>query len=502
MSFHEALGWTVCRAALVAVLAMPVSVWLSQVIRRSSGHWRFWSLLFVLCPLVAPDLVVGYSYRSFELSLLHRPDWNHLFYVILVLLKYAPAAAVVRIGAPPDPLSEPALHCLRLINSRRPGWRLSEWVPTQTRLRNHMGVFGIVFLLVMQEFELASLLQIPAWTVHLFDAQAGALQPAATARRLIIPVAIQLMVILPLMATVRAALHETPPRWRFDEDCSTGPSWPGIAVAALSTMLLWAVPLIVVGTSGLSGLSGVLRNGMLMRSTVLDLIASMAIAVPCAVLSLFAGRKLSRVVSVTRAFSVSRSSRRLSSAFILIAILPGLLGSLAVSLTVLVAIQHPLLTGLRSTVWPMATALTVFLIPRALLLMLLIPAVRDCESGHLGRVLDASTDLSQQRSAVSLKWWYDIRPMFLVFVLLFYWSLSNLTAAALLCPPTIPLLSFSGNIVPLPVRLYKFIHQGRTTALSVMSLLSVLIPLAAVLMTARWLPWIYSRFSRSRDARV
>lgn len=500
MSFEEALSWSVLRSVAAAALAIPISVWLSEIIRQSGDSSRFWWLLLVLCPLFAPDLIVGYSYRSFELSLLHRPDLNHGFYFVLALLKYAPAAVVVRLCSPPDPLSDTALHCLRLMDETRRVSMLERAVRWKARLQKHLGGFGIVFLLMMQEFEIASLLQIPAWTVHLFDAQAGGLMPLATMRRLVLPVLIQLVVILPLMWSVHAAICETRPRWRTGDDSLIRKRRPGILTAVVAAVLLWGMPLSLVTASGVSGVAGVLRNGILIRSTMLDLTASMAVGAPCAVLSLIVGRRLCRIVNEGRT-PRDGGSRRFSLAGVTIGLLPGLMGALVVSLAVLLAVQHPALTGLRTSVWPMATALIVFLVPRAFLLMLLLPGFRDSEASRLATLLEASTDPSQRRNAMTLKWWYEIRPLFLVGVLLFYWSLSNLTAAALLCPPTIPLLSFSGSIVPLPVRLYKFIHQGRTAALSVMALLSVLVPFVMMLCAGWSGPWLYDRLSRSGDGR-
>jgi iron(III) transport system permease protein len=114
MSFHEAFTWSLLRSVVAAALAVPMSVWLSRLVQRSTGRSRFWWTLFVLCPLVAPDLIVGYSYRSFELSLLHRPTLNHWFYFTVVVLKFLPAAVVARLCLPPPFVSKSALHLARL----------------------------------------------------------------------------------------------------------------------------------------------------------------------------------------------------------------------------------------------------------------------------------------------------------------------------------------------------------------------------------------------------
>jgi ABC-type Fe3+ transport system permease subunit len=71
MSFHEAFVWTLLRSVAAASLAVPMSILLARPVLRATGRSRFWWMLLVLCPLVAPDLIVGYSYCSFELSLLH-----------------------------------------------------------------------------------------------------------------------------------------------------------------------------------------------------------------------------------------------------------------------------------------------------------------------------------------------------------------------------------------------------------------------------------------------
>ena len=368
----------------------------------------------------------------------------------------------------------------------------------KSELLKHLPVSGVVFLLTMQEFEIASLLQIPAWTVHLFDAQAGGLMPAGTFRTLVLPVLAQSAVLLPVVWCVLVNVQQAPPRWRIGDAESTSACWPGILVACAATILLWIVPLSVVSWSGFPAMMDVLRNEILVRSTLLDLGAALAISLPCAVLSLVVARRL-RPIALAGG-EQRRAAEYLSSAATILAMVPGLFGALSVSMAVLFALQHPPLTELRSTLWPMAVALILFLIPRAFLLTLLVPSRRNLEACHLAAMLRASADHNQRQSAAGLEWWYEARPMFVVAVVLFYWSLANLTAAALLCPPTIPLLSFEGNIVPLPVRLYKFIHQGRTATLSLMALLSVVAPLLLVVLVSWIAPRLYERFSAPRTS--
>jgi ABC-type Fe3+ transport system permease subunit len=550
MSFHEAFFWSVLRAVAAAGLAVPMSVCLARFVQQATGRSRLWRMILVFAPLVAPDLVVGYAYRSFDLSLLHRPVLNHCFYFVLALLKFLPAAAVVRLCSPPAPVSASALHCAHLA-SRRPGAATHALaMQLQSSALKHLPVFGIVFLLMLQEFEIASLLQIPAWTVHLFDAQASGLNPTDSARWLMLPVLIQAVILLPVIWCVLRNARQAIPRWRLNDRSSSRASWMGCFLSVTATALLWVIPLAIVSVSGGSGIVGVLRNEILIRSTLLDLTAAMAISAPCAILALLAadrlrvmasaastlrnvseinsrnqpagasprlvrrelGASVRRLIGLKQNWEVvldtvlsspqiRRAPQMMRSGVLILAVLPGLFGTLAICAVVLLAIQQPPLTELRSTVWPMAFALILFLIPRALLLTLLVLQSRDAESGHLAELLNSSTDSKQRRTSAMLKWWYELRPGFLIAAVLFFWSMANLTAAALLCPPTIPLLSFDGNIVPLPVRLYKFIHQGRTASLSVMALLSVVVPLLFILLLSRVTPRLFMRISRVADRR-
>ena len=451
MSFSEAFLWTLLRAVVAGGLAVPLSLWLSRFVLQAAGSSRVWRMILVVAPLLAPDLVVGYSYRSFELSLLHRPTLNHYFYFLLALLKFLPAAAVVRLCSPASPVSAEAFHCARLMDHRPGAARFRDWpMRFHSGTLNHLPVLGIVFLLTMQEFEIASLLQVPAWTVYLFDAQASGLNPVQTVRWLVFPVLVQLTILFPMMSCILNNTRQQTPRWRLADSPLTGTCWPGVLVLVFAITLLWVVPLAVVSLSGFSGITGVLRNEILIRSTLLDLTAAMAISAPCAILSLLAAEKLQVMAADFRSSLNRHPQRIMRGGLFVVAVLPGLFGTLAICTVLMLAVQQPPLTELRSTVWPMAFALILFLIPRALLLTLLIPVIRDAESAHLSVLLNLSADSNHRTASARLRWWYEMRHRFLVAAILFYWSLANLTAAALLCPPTIPLLSCDGNVVPLP----------------------------------------------------
>lgn len=490
MSFLEAFVWTLLRSLAAGLLAVPLSSVLVRCVNQSSGRCRFWMMCFVLSPLLTPELVIGYAYRSFGLSLLHHPNINHCVYTLLVILKFVPAGAVVRLCLPASPVSEDAIHCARLL-------RDGAVLESQLRRMKAVGslpIFSIVFLLVFQEFDMGSLMQIPSWTVSLFDSQAGGLSPVESARRMILPVVVQLLIMLPLLGCVFRRKQNPGRSASLTRLVSHRSNWTGILLTSVALLLLFVLPFSLIAVSGFNDLQGVVGNTMLVRSTMLELTVSILIAGPCAVLAMLIARS-----AMPKAASVRPRKAIWKQGLLTILFLPGLFGSLVVSLAVLSVIHQTALTGLKATVFPMSAALILFLLPRAILLTAFVETISGSTGSHLSRLLSRSSESRIRSHADRLIWWYEYRPVFWSGALLFYWALSNLTAAALLCPPSVSLFGSTGNIVPLPVRLYRFMHHGRTGSLSLMTLASIAFPLLLVIGMSRVLPMICRLASRSSD---
>ena len=157
--------------------------------------------------------------------------------------------------------------------------------------------------------------------------------------------------------------------------------------------------------------------------------------------------------------------------------IPGLLGSLIVSLLVLALFQTPLLRPAYDTPLPLLLALTIILLPLALLLDALLHMRRMSPMRHIARQLGSRR----------LAWELDLQPRLAAFALLFCWAYFDFTASSILAPT---------GLTPVFVRLHNLAHYGQTAALSAMLLAAVLAPaavLALTLGTAR----LYAR----RDAR-
>ena len=512
MSFAAAVTWSLLRAVVVATIAVPVSAQLEAAVRKEFGTRRRWLLGLLLAPLFAPDLLVGYAYARFDLSLLHRPAWNEVLYLCLVTLKFVPTGLVLRLIAPPPLDSPEARHCRTLLSaasdSRAP--RSGPRCPGEKLLA--VAVALLAGILTFQEFEIASEMSVVAWAVHLFDSQATGLNLTTLLQRSAVPGMLQFATAGVLVWILARWSWPERPRWTKHPDAGSSVQSNKVpwSLAAIGVALLWGLPVSIVSASGLSAVQSIADNPSLVRSFVPELtvavILAVAAGVGAAVISQWLTRRL-RVGSLEnndRASSLPKGDSALTAGPIrknrLALLLTGLflgagtLGSLVLSALALAAIQLPGVVAIRDTVLPLVATLILLLIPRGLFLFLLVSPVLVRESDFVAGLLTGSHGIdARSQRGVSLLWATGPRRTVLLTSLLCWWAFLNLTATAMLCPASISLPGTSGAIVPLPVRLYNLMHYGQNGPLSLMTLLSVLGPLVLFVLVERTLAWRWRR---------
>jgi ABC-type Fe3+ transport system permease subunit len=113
------------------------------------------------------------------------------------------------------------------------------------------------------------------------------------------------------------------------------------------------------------------------------------------------------------------------------------------------------------------------------LMLLMFQSQRRSAAIGSAEILSQSRQPHQAASGFRLLWQLEDRALFWTFSTVFFWSFFNLTAASLLMPL---------SIVPLPAQLYNLMHYGRTMSLSAQALLSVLVPVTVIALTAWFLP--------------
>jgi ABC-type Fe3+ transport system permease subunit len=152
----------------------------------------------------------------------------------------------------------------------------------------------------------------------------------------------------------------------------------------------------------------------------------------------------------------------------------GLLGPLALSLTVLAAVQLPGLLSFRDTPVPLVLTLALVLLPLALVLKRVLELAGYQSSLHLAALIQKS------RPARELTWRLSTSGKFWAVVLLFIWAYWDLTCSAILAPI---------GMTPVSVRLYNLMHYGQIAVLSAMTCATFAAPILICVLalgTRRW----------------
>jgi ABC-type Fe3+ transport system permease subunit len=251
---------------------------------------------------------------------------------------------------------------------------------------------------------------------------------------------------------------------------STGTSllvW-GTAIAAC--LAGFGVPLAIVGAGVPAGLTSVLRN----RQMLEEITVALGFGLASGILAALAAAALLRCAGVQALACTAQPEgwtptvRRVATLGCVLLCMPGMLGSLTVSLGLLWLFQWPVLHAAYDTPLPAVLALVLFLLPRGLLLLLLFEAVTPQYSVHAARLLRAAPDRPRRAAAAELLWQMRSRRLFFVFGLLSVWGYLELTPVSILAPP---------GLTSAPVRLYNLMHYGRSMVLSAMVMLTMLAPL-------------------------
>lgn len=455
MNLWFSIAITVLRSALLVAVALPICFWLKSFL-RSAPRGRALAWVLLLLPLIAPRLLTGFGYANFSFSLVSYPFWNEWLYAGLLLLTMVPVGTVISYFAPPPPISEQARHCLALAKGWQDRGRSSNFLRQYTVSAQGAVAAGLMFVLAFQEFELASLMGVNSWTVWLFDAQAGGLLLSESLRGAAIPLICELWII----GVVGVVIWRNAGLVAASQDSPVLMSPKAIrrvwTYLHLSACFFCYVPWSFILRASLSGLSQ-LTNSFAIGS---DILAG----------CLFAFLATVGAYGVAGFFVIPLANgHRMPQRILLLTIgVPGLLGSLVLGLSILFVFQSTPLHVVYGTPIPWLIGLGLFLLPRALLVMLILTVVRSPESDHMTKLLSRSSNAMHRDQARELQWRGSWALHFMMFVLLFFWAYSDLTIASILAP---------AGIVSAPVRLYNLMHYGQSAVLSAMVVATFGIPI-------------------------
>ena len=491
MSLAAVCAWSFLRSAAVALFGALLSQPLANVLVASKaplatgsgingrertrqqaaflGRGILWGLL--LTPLLVPPLLVGYAYYRPALMLVHYPRTTEAVYWAVLFLRFFAAAVLIRVFAPPSPLSAEAVHCQRLLRPRNKA-RLRRWAADVfTWLRGpgqpSIAAFAVIFLSAFQEFEIAALMGITAgdvqspasWTVWLFNWQAGGAPLSESLTFAMTPLFYELVVIVPALILLGSWMSSP---WRVEREADGS-----VRARVASEIFLIAATLVIAGGPSLIVFRGALR-GLQSRAATGPLLPEIGIAAAIASTAVL-------LIGILCAVALGFAPRRLRGAIVSLLCLPGALGSLVLSMGVLWLFQQPGLQSLSQSLVPVVLAVAFVLLPRSLILTAMLGSSRRAQAAHCARMLAQSPSAPQRRAAARLIDELEVRRFFWAGVLVWYWAYWELTAPSILAPPA---------ATPFVVRMYNFMHYRQDDPLSVMIVASILVPLAAVALLA------------------
>lgn len=428
----EAAEWagTIARAAAVAVASTAIAAGIRPLLDHAVGR------VFVLFPLVVPRLFVGYAWANHAPGIALDPIGREFLYPALTLVFTVPLALLVLALVPPT-FGREARH-VRSLASPRPS-RALRW---RQRLASPMVAAGaLAFVAAFAEFDLASLFAVDTWSVALFDAQVGG-TTLATTLAAAAPGAITQAVGLGLFLFALSRLHRDGDR--PDRSRGSAAAWGYACAAAIAVGLLpvwWILP------DAWSGLPSLANQGTFFR----DVAAGVGLAAAAALIA-------DRVAgTLTGGSSGSSGAPR---AIWMLALAPGLAGPLVLGLLALWLFQLPGLALCYDTPLPWLLALSLALLPYAVILR---AGLRDGRgrSVHTARLVRGA---ARRR----IEWSLVGRRRYAVLAVLFLIAAFETTLASLLAPT---------GMTAAMTRLYNFMHYGRSAALAALVALTIAAPI-------------------------
>lgn len=505
ISLEASCWWTLTRTIALCLMAWPVIALIERGLRQVVTSHRRLVLIAILLPFLFPELLVGYTYR--ETALAH-PKWAEWLCAGLLFVRVVTVGVVTLHASPASLIGPTGLHgrwilLRKNLTSLREWWQLWRcyWHGPIRRVQPALGLMGLV---AFQEFELAALLQTPSWTDWFITAQRLGLRQDEMLKQSLWPVMMQLPVILLIMAGVSRRRRRPVVVSDEAERCrSTRLVLFVILYLTLAITVGCLIPLTMVLGNLPSGLKLVVRQPTQSLGLGREILIACAVSLCAGLIAwgmarVWTGRQPSlsnpnRPVGATNSGERHDPRARGRCLWVVLQMLlaPGLLGSLLLSLATVVCFQSSWLRPIYDTPIPWVLALIVWLLPRAILLRLWVDSVSPTEAIHLAELLVNESPVAtgpetagemrkglpdSSRSARDLLFRLRDQPRILAIGLLCYWAYLDLSTAYLLAPSGMP----SGL-----VRLYNFMHFGRSAALSTEALLFFGAPVVVVLCVVR-----------------
>ena len=497
MTLNESMISSLARSLLIASIAVwPVAMLVARIETSATVRSRRLRLLLAVFPFFLPELLIGFNYRLTATQLtsgtspLTAAICTEGLYGLLMLSRCMAIGVALSMLLPRGHALDESLHSWVLLRNRMAS---ATWWAGWLRLKISgawqvpLVAWSVMALVTFQEFETAALMQVDrypiSWSVWLFDAHAARLPLWDSLRMMAGPLMCELVMLGPALYVLllRSAADGIGPV--CDHGINGRPSvWKSVRYSALLTpgivlFVLW--PLIQNALPIVRGGILMLENATLKQSLV-QIVTSTGFAVGATVMSM--GIALRICTGIGERHGVSRrfasrfhgqlpvaSAIPLKSIIWMSLLLPGLLGSLVLSLGLLAMFQLPGLRGLYDTWLPMLLGQTLAVLPFAVAVVLLLMRVTDSAALHSAKLLAVSEESHIRREMAAIRWRLTSGRWLLGGLIVAHRCFWDVTVASILRPV---------QVEPVITRLYNEMHYGRTEALMSLSILAALTPLA------------------------
>lgn len=467
MTLSFVLLWSIMRAAFIASAALFPAAWIAQkatsLRHDATPLQRLICLTAALIPLFVPELVIGFNYRMAAERMVHSVWATEALYGLLLFFRGLAAQILVHLLLPAPAADAETLHSWQLLRRPTVSWwlnrlRLVVFGPA----RVHLVGWCVAGLLCFQDFETAALIQVDrhpiCWTVWLFDAHQLGDPLTRSLSFAWIALFVELLILIPLLRliTVRQVVRTeaviSAPESAAPGRFPTAVIWCCLT-AALVFFLVW--PVVGNSTSAVKGLVSLVQRPHQLKQFTGQIVTTLGVAITSSVIALHTARILRTMKS---------------ELLTILLLLPGLCGSLILSLTLLKMFQWPGMNVFYDTLIPMILGQTALMLPRAWLITVLLDVLTPESSVHSAVLLKSSRNAAVGTFGSSITWRFRHFRWLLAFTILTHWCYWDVTVASLLHPV---------RLEPVVTRLYDLMHYGRNETLAAITLLALVLPWTA-----------------------
>lgn len=499
MTYEQIVVWSMIRGMLVAAVSIGPAVVLNRCLAGISSPLRrnLW-LVAAAVPFLVPELLTGFEWRSTATRLSSQADpetargVTEAIYCVLQVFRCSAAGTLLLQFFPESRVSRESVHTWRLLRTQMaplPWWLT--WVRLQLAGpgRRLVIIWSLTSLVAFQEFEIAALMQIDqspiAWTVTLFDSHALR-QPLSDSMGMLIgPVLCELILLTPGAVVLLALRGKSEAAEQHGRTSQPG-SHAGTPQILFARVYLVIGLLIFIAWPGLkdsqalvTGAISLLSNRFRLQASLTNVLGTTLFAAASALVAM---QVVSVLLSTLHAPNAGPTGTAAAGFLVVSAfMIPGLSGSLTLSMVMLAFFQLPGVNMLYDTWLPLLLAQMFVVLPRAFAIGLLLERFTDSSGTFCACLLSAGPDQTLRTRGADILWRLTSARSFIGLLVVGQWCFWDVTVASILRPV---------QVEPVVTRLYNEMHYGRTEALLSQTALAVFTPLAiwaVCLLVHRWM---------------